>query len=1286
VHSQRLSLQANRPQVLRLRNSNYSEGEIFFAQNVKAVIGTTNGKSLLFAALLISISFAADAGIIKTGSFAKSTTTGNQVVAHGLGLTPKALIFWTTGRNNESFGTSFHYSFGATDGTNSRCSSAASQNSQGTSDASRRIAVAAITIVEWDEDLIAEAQFSSWDATNFTLNWTTNNNQAYIVHFVAIGGNDVQASVVGWTMPTSTGDFSVTGTGFQPDVVIHSHVGSGYTTTVGTSAQHAAIATGFMDVEGDVSSSEILIVDGVGTSDTQRNQSTVACFTAINNGLGVTKQASLASMDADGFTLNFNIANTNAARAFSIAFKGLNSHTGSFNKTTSAAPASQTVTGIGFTPTFLMFSSFMDTAEATPVAEGRYGIGASDGTTEGSSTFQDTNGLGTTSVDSIDKTSKIFVKVDNNTPTINAEADFTSFNSDGFTVNWTTNDNVATQIVYFVLAPLAPTKVSLKSFEAFQSGSQVQLRWRTGYEIDNLGFSVYREINGDEQKLNSSIIAGTAMITGASKPVQAGWSYSWNDSLSKNSSSVKYWLEDIDLNGNRTRHGPVFPQSVDALSESRNVPLLNQISRIGSFTKSILKTNFASAKDLKKQKQIAASNAIKIYVKDDGWYRVSQPQLIAAGLDPDVNPRKLQLYLNGKQQAILVTGQNDGTFDPQDAIEFYGSGLDQPYSDQQVYWLLAGSMPGKRIKSASGTGAASPGPANFPQKVERKDRTIYFAALKNGDVENFFGSLVNSTPLDQTLQLSNLDSAATSEALLEISLQGVTDNPDSTSDHTVVVSINNNALSPIVFDGQALMKQQFSIPHSWLIEGQNTVTLTAQGGAQDVSLVESIRITYEHTYTADGDVLFCTFAGKGEIRIEGFSDPQIRLFDITKSNNVREISGTVIPEGPTFTIIASLKKGGERTILALTENTISDPSTLKLNIPSSWHDEANGADALYLTHSDFVGQVTSLQQLRESQGTSVELIDVEDIYDEFSFGVPNPLAIKNFLNVANSEWVSPPHSVLLAGDASFDPRNYLGFGDFDFVPTGMVATNSGETASDDWFVDFDDDLRPEMTVGRIPSRTSQEASSMINKIIQYEQTPAGGSWSDEIMMVADNNDLVDFESASLDLTALIPQTFTITNVFLGQSDPSTARSQILNGIENGKRIVHYLGHGSVEVWAEEDLLTSTDAEAFANGLRLPLVVALNCLNGYFHDVFTNSLAEAFLRNPNGGAVAVWASSGFTETSRQTSMDSAFLQSLFNQNEPLTLGEAIFRAKQNPIEADVSRTWILFGDPLSRIYP
>ena len=120
----------------------------------------------------------------------------------------------------------------------------------------------------------------------------------------------------------------------------------------------------------------------------------------------------------------------------------------------------------------------------------------------------------------------------------------------------------------------------------------------------------------------------------------------------------------------------------------------------------------------------------------------------------------------------------------------------------------------------------------------------------------------------------------------------------------------------------------------------------------------------------------------------------------------------------------------------------------------------------------------------------------------------------------------------------------------------------------------------------------------------------------------------DFEMATAAAESLLPETLTIDKVLLGQTDTNTARNQILNSIENGKLIVNYDGHGSVETWADEELLTSSDAENFTNGQRLPFIIAMNCLNGYFQDVFTFSLAEALLMNPHGGAIAVWASSGF----------------------------------------------------------
>ena len=81
--------------------------------------------------------------------------------------------------------------------------------------------------------------------------------------------------------------------------------------------------------------------------------------------------------------------------------------------------------------------------------------------------------------------------------------------------------------------------------------------------------------------------------------------------------------------------------------------------------------------------------------------------------------------------------------------------------------------------------------------------------------------------------------------------------------------------------------------------------------------------------------------------------------------------------------------------------------------------------------------------------------------------------------------------MLLVGDASFDPRNYLGLGDFDFVPTKLIDTVYLETASDDWFVDFNNDGLPSIAMGRIPVRTPEEAALVVSKIIAYESAELG---------------------------------------------------------------------------------------------------------------------------------------------------------------------------------------------------
>jgi hypothetical protein len=128
----------------------------------------------------------------------------------------------------------------------------------------------------------------------------------------------------------------------------------------------------------------------------------------------------------------------------------LKASVGTFNKTTGTAPASQSVTS-GFQPGALLLASFQTTAQTsgTNVSTGSIGLGAGDGTNEASSAVVADDNVSTASVQGIDKTSKVFIKM--NTPPLDAEADLASFSPTGFTLNWTTNDSIASQICFLAL-------------------------------------------------------------------------------------------------------------------------------------------------------------------------------------------------------------------------------------------------------------------------------------------------------------------------------------------------------------------------------------------------------------------------------------------------------------------------------------------------------------------------------------------------------------------------------------------------------------------------------------------------------------------------------------------------------------------------------------------------------------------------------------------------------------------------------------------------------------------
>src|SRR5262249_31808857 len=214
------------------------------------------------------------------------------------------------------------------------------------------------------------------------------------------------------------------------------------------------------------------------------------------------------------------------------------------------------------------------------------------------------------------------------------------------------------------------------------------------------------------------------------------------------------------------------------------------------------------------------------------------------------------------------------------------------------------------------------------------DRSLYFAALLNGDKENFFGAAVASSPVDLSLTLRHV--AVTSDAAtLDLSLQGIT-----LQAHRVLVQVNGTSLGEVISGGQQNQSGPFSVPANLLREGATTVRLMSENGAADVSLVDTIRLSYAHSFTADDDALKFTAQGREAVTISGFTNKAIRVFDITDAENPQELSGKLVEQRDGFGITVAATENGNRALLALTDAQLKHPLAIQADSPSSWRSPA----------------------------------------------------------------------------------------------------------------------------------------------------------------------------------------------------------------------------------------------------------------------------------------------------------------------------------------------------------
>jgi len=674
-------------------------------------------------------------------------------------------------------------------------------------------------------------------------------------------------------------------------------------------------------------------------------------------------------------------------------------------------------------------------------------------------------------------------------------------------------------------------------------------------------------------------------------------------------------------------------------------------------------------------------DALKLVVDQPGLYRVTAAELAAAGFDAAAgDPALLTLTLDDQPVTLTVEGSSDAL-----ALTFYGAPRASRYGQENIYRLGWGSQPRAVADRTLATGSG-PAAATFTARQTLEEATTYLSQLPADSDHWLWQSLFAPATFDVPFDLPGWAGGAVD---LAVSLWANTQDPAADPDHRALLLVNGQQVGMSAWDGQGMRTITATIPAEVVQATGNTLTLSAPGdtgAAVDMLYLDRIDLAYEHhlAATAGQQLQFSAQAG-APVAVQGVDAAQALLWDVTEPAAAQPLSGAQADtQGLRFQDDTT---AGLRRYALADRAALLAPSAILPDNGVDLRQSAEGADYIAITHPDFATALQPLIDYRRQQGLRVTVANIQDVYDTFSGGMVDPAAIRDYMRYARDNWPgAAPRFLLLVGDASYDYQGFLADGTPDLVPTYLLQTHFvGETASDNWFVSLDEqDDRPDMAVGRIPAQTADQVASAVAKTMAYEQETDAVGWSSRALFVADDKQ-DSFQQISDDLAAnYLPSDYQVEKVYLGQSaDPKAA---VLDWFNQGVGVLTYVGHGSMNVWAQEKILSTADASNLRNAVQ-PFMMTMTCLVGYFHHPQAISMGEALLFNQEGGVVAALVPTSESLATDQSELASNIYTHLFG--DAGTVGEAIMLGKQDlsaerDLMQDLIETFTLLGDPALRL--
>jgi len=660
---------------------------------------------------------------------------------------------------------------------------------------------------------------------------------------------------------------------------------------------------------------------------------------------------------------------------------------------------------------------------------------------------------------------------------------------------------------------------------------------------------------------------------------------------------------------------------------------------------------------------------IKLLTLKEGLYRVSGRQLAAAGISlSGINPKTLRLIYSGQEVPIRVRGEDDERFDPNDEIEFLGTNnpatpepvLDEftgnqvgtitehrnTYSDTAVYWLTWGRGNGRRLPTRVATPSGSMAANTFTATMHIEQDCVYVTSLtESGQYvtervvgEGWYQKILQSSaalPIDTVqvfFRLEGVQSSATAQA--DIRLAHTT--PGSGE---LEIWLNNTPMRTLSLTGRGANIYPISFSASLLRNGTNQFLFRLRrSNAQTsiaIAMVDWLKLTYRQALSLPSGrerQLFFSSEAEQNLEVTDVRESDYALYDMS---DTVELVGTA-RVGTTVRFRADTNKR----YLMVERSQAFEPLIGIHQVRATLRSTALGADYIIITHPLFRQQAERLAAFRASAiggAYRTIVVETEQIYDEFNFGIYHPIAIKRFLNYAFENWQLPrPRYVVLFGGAN---RDYKGVTWRTNERLPLVPTY-GQPVCDVWFTSFSNAPSrpfrnvPRMAIGRIPVHTVAEAETYLQKLIGEGLPFQTQAWHKNFTFINGGLNIAEQQLFRAYANTLIstfvtpaPLAARADTLYRDDQNPfisTQLESAIRATLARGSALVSYIGHAGTNTWD----LALGDPLTLQNRGRYPLILSWTCNTGRFAEPATKSFAESFIVSPNGGARCFIGTSGW----------------------------------------------------------